>query len=133
MKNEIKVSNINPDAQRFNGVHRKGKHFYKEYRSLVIHKNQIESPVILRLYGTNSASYCAIWARLKDGETSGTGRASGYGWNRESGAADEAIKASGITLTRSISGTGEIYEAVEAITRHIHPRSKSIKIITANP
>jgi hypothetical protein len=129
----IKVTNINPDAERFNGTHRKENHFYKEYRSLVIHKNEIKSPVILRLYGTNSASYCAIWVRLKDGEISGTGTASGYGWNRESGAAGEAIKASGITLSRSIFGTGEIYQAVEAITKHIYPRSKSIKIITANP
>lgn len=45
-----------------------------------------------------SPVYCSLWVHGK-GETSGYGRASGYGYHKESAALQAAIDSAGITLT----------------------------------
>ena len=66
---------------------------------------------------TASVVYCTIWT--ESGRNSGTGRASGYGYHKESAALAEACESAGITLSRDIAGVGEsaIREAILAIGR----------------
>ena len=89
----------------------------------VIGRNKagMEEAVTARFWMGRSSSastvYCAIWCRGKDYWTSGKGTAGGHGYCKKSAALDEAIRSAGITLSRSVHGTGEIREACEAIAR----------------
>ena len=64
---------------------------------------------------TASVVHCTIWTP----ENSGSGRAGGYGYDKESAAFAEACENAGITLSRDIAGVGEsaIREAILAIGR----------------
>ena len=127
---------------KFNVNHRKDNAFYMQYTALVFKGAEASEAVTLRLYATNSRTYCCLWTggsyRLgKDGtEThrNGSGTAGGYGYHRGSAAACEAIYNAGIELDEDISGRGDssIVEAVEAIARAIYPEKKyHIHIIQA--
>jgi hypothetical protein len=103
--------NTNSQTDNFNRSHRKENHFYKEY--LVITPN-LQQIISCRMYGTGAMNYCCIWVRvIPQGEQyathtiSGTGKAGGYGYHRESAAAHDAITAAGYILSESISGVGE--------------------------
>jgi hypothetical protein len=82
-----------------------------------------------------SVVYCSIWVHRpeqrdrKTGELevpgawwSGTGKAGGYGYHKQSAALHQAIRSAGITLSRSVSGTGECEDALKAIARAMYPR-----------
>lgn len=82
-----------------------------------------------------SVVYCSLWVRrpslwdaegtslLKEGAWwSGSGSAGGYGYHKGSAALDEAIRSAGITLSRSVSGTGECEQALMAIAKAMFPR-----------
>ena len=82
-----------------------------------------------------SVVYCSLWVRrpairnatktgyIKEGAWwSGSGQAGGYGYHKGSAALDGAIRLAGITLSRSISGTGECEEALMAIAKAMYPR-----------
>lgn len=80
-----------------------------------------------------STVYCSVWIRrpgiskdgtwIKEGAWwSGSGSAGGGGYHKGSAALDEAIRSAGITLSRSISGTGECEQALMAIAKAMFPR-----------
>ena len=82
-----------------------------------------------------SVVYCNLWVRrpairnatktgyIKEGAWwSSSGQAGGYGYHKGSAALDSAIRLAGITLSRSISGTGECEDALMAIARAMFPR-----------
>ena len=82
-----------------------------------------------------SVVYCSLWVRrpairnatktgyIKEGAWwSGSGQAGGYGYHKGSAALDGAIRLAGITLSRSISGTGECEPALMAIAQAMYPR-----------
>lgn len=105
--------------------HRKEKNFYKEFAILVDQGPVlgIRDLLILRCYGTKARNYVCFW--IQDSKHGiwghGPGMADGYGWDRESGAAQGAIESIGITLSDSIEGRGEyaIQEALRAIAREL--------------
>jgi hypothetical protein len=88
-----------------------------------------------------STVYCSVWIRRprildKDGNLainsawwSGTGSAGGYGYHKSSAALDEAIRSAGITLSRSVSGTGECDDALMAIAKTMFPRLKAERFL----
>ena len=82
-----------------------------------------------------SVVYCSLWVRrpairnatktgyIKEGAWwSSSGQAGGYGYHKGSAALDSAIRLAGITLSRSISGTGECEPALMAIAQAMYPR-----------
>ena len=82
-----------------------------------------------------SVVYCSLWVRRpaipnsaktgtpKEGAWwSGSGSTGGYGYHKGSAALDEAIRSAGITLSRSVSGTGECEQALMAIAKAMFPR-----------
>jgi hypothetical protein len=82
----------------------------------------MQEAVCARFYMGRASSasvvYCSVWVTNgKDYWTSGKGDAGGGGYCKKSAALDDAIRSAGITLSRSVSGTGEIREACEAIAR----------------
>ena len=89
---------------------------------------RIPEVVTLRLYGTGSKNYAAIWIHGQPEDRRGTGQAGGYGYHRPSAAAAEAIKNAGIELDTDIAGVGEsaIREAVMAIAKALKVKKPAI-------
>lgn len=99
-------------------------------RTIVVAKRGPEwsVPIDVRWYmgRSNHASvvYCTVWL----GQNSGTGKAGGYGYHKESAAFGDALGSAGVTLTRAgreanheIHGVGDsaIRSALEAIMREL--------------
>jgi hypothetical protein len=63
-----------------------------------------------------SVVYCSIWINCGGYSTSGYGSASGYGYDKISSALAHALDSAGVVLNRSINGSGQTREALEAIT-----------------
>jgi hypothetical protein len=89
-----------------------------------------------------SVVYASIWVRrpaIRNAEDtgwakdsawwSGSGNAGGYGYHKQSAALHEAIGSAGITLSRSVSGTGECEEALLAIAKAMFPRLKDERFL----
>lgn len=122
---------FNAKAKRsFTTAHRKEKSgFFKEYAMLVPSrwsKQELQAVVTLRLYWPGQTTcYACLWvhknAVIADGGTcvNGSGTAGGYGYDKASAAAGEAIRNAGFTLEKSISGVGEsaIREALLAVAK----------------
>ena len=81
----------------------------------------LENIITVRCYmgrsKESSTVYASIWIDTPCYHSSGKGKASGYGYHRNSTAIGEAIESAGITLDQSIDGVGNgaIHEALGAI------------------
>ena len=105
---------------------------------IAYYKGEILEPVILRLYIGRSRSahtvYAAIWCNERNAKTGeyvsacGHGKAGGYGYCKQSAAADDAIRNAGIALSESISGVGQraVEDAMRAIARAMGYRKLAI-------
>jgi hypothetical protein len=78
-------------------------------------------PVTTKFWMGRSRNASRVYCTMRSGNetviASGSGWAGGYGYDKESAALDDAIRNAGITLSRSISGTGECRQALEAVAR----------------
>lgn len=82
-------------AHKFNVNYRKERGLYKGFK--VINLKTCAEVIDVRFYNTTGrANYCAMWIYSDVFNSSGTGRACGYGYNRESAAFNEAICNCGI-------------------------------------
>ena len=102
-----------------NAVNYKGqKELVKSYNVIT---DTLREIIMARCYIGRSASastvYASIWINSPGYHSSGKGKASGYGYHKESAAIDAAIESAGITLDQSIDGVGDgaIEEALKAI------------------
>jgi len=115
---------------KFTTSHRKeGKCWFQEY-SIITTNNAYEvkglkeanQVITLRIYGTGARNTACIWVNHTGfAHTSGSGSAGGYGYDRKSAAAQEAINNAGFSLSQDIGGVGEsaIREALQAIAEEI--------------
>jgi len=71
-------------------------------------------PLSVRFYSTQSTTYCCVWGSLKGTHFNGSGKASGYGYHRESAALSEALTSAGFEVD-GLSGTGQTNEAITKI------------------
>ena len=104
-----------------NAVNYKGqKELVKSYNVIT---DTLREIIMVRCYIGRSASastvYASIWINSPGYHSSGKGKASGYGYHKESAAIAEAIESAGISLDKDISGVGDdaIYVALKAIAR----------------
>lgn len=105
--------------------HYKGKNYGGE-KETVTHKSVIcivdgkaIEPITYRAYMGRSKGaavvYATIWAHSPECHRSGSGQAGGYGYHKESAAAYEAAMACGFSFDRSLHGTGQIDQMLEAM------------------
>lgn len=78
-------------------------------------------PVQARIYSTGATSTCCLWVNTRGINTSGSGKAGGYGYHKGSVALEFAIANAGFTLSGNIGGVGEsaMREALLAIATAI--------------
>jgi hypothetical protein len=95
---DAEKKNFNPNYRKYTGL-------YKGFK--VVNLKNGREVLDVRFYcPTGRANYCAMWIHSDIFASSGTGRACGYGYNRESAAFNEAINNCGIKGFPCFSGSG---------------------------
>jgi hypothetical protein len=70
------------------------------------YNNQPRTIADVRIYFPGSVCYCAAWINNGKTSTSGTGKASGYGYHMESGAVSDALRNAGFDFSERFHGVG---------------------------
>lgn len=108
------IAKFNPEIKpKFNSNHRKeGKCYFNEYCGIAINKTykNLYPAVTIRTYQVSDYGkiYACIWINGNKIYSSGSGSASGYGYDLKSTAVGEAIRNSGFELSENIAGRGSI-------------------------
>lgn len=102
----MKIESFNR-VSNINGSYRKEKGYAGTY--LVVDSEGIVK-IDLRIYWTAHTCWACVW--LVGG--SGSGKAGGYGYDKESAAVWSAFKSAGVSIS-GLSGTGMIKEALELV------------------
>jgi hypothetical protein len=110
----------------FNRAYHKDKgltHGYKVIDCNPEHADYNDEPSTvadIRVYFPGSVCYCAAWLH-GTADTSGTGKAGGYGYHMQSAAIEAALKAAGFNFNQEIGGRGTEAEqaAIMAAARAI--------------
>jgi len=87
--------------------------------------------VTCRIYWPGSVAYCALWIHSDEMHASGTGKAGGYGYCKESAAIHDAIYNAGFTLSEDVGGRGTqaAYEALEAVAACVTGKRKFYRVL----
>ena len=99
------------------------KELISSWNVVVNSDDGLKNIITVRCYMGRSAStstiYASLWVYDAEHRTSGTGKAGGYGYHKESEAIAKAVKSAGISLDKGISGVGDsaIEDALEAIAQ----------------
>ncbi len=106
-----------------NVAHRKEDKFFKSYTLISFNQKEVKSfnngfseNLSVRFYNTNSTSYCCIWGSLKGVHFNGSGKASGYGYDRLSAAFEYALKSAGFNVS-GLAATGQNEEAIKHLSK----------------
>ena len=126
---DLKVLSIVKDVSRQWTNYGDAKGLIRAFSGVVFLAGQPAAPlqcaVTVRFYMGRSSKasvvYCTFWAHNATMSVAGSGRAGGYGYCKQSAALADAITAAGITMSRSIHGTGEIREAINALVEYLCP------------
>lgn len=104
------------------------KELCSTFNVMALHKGRMVEAVTCRVYMGRSRSsstvHATVWLHGKEYHGSGSGQAGGYGYNKESAAVDTALAMAGVKLSRSVHGTGETREALEATARALGYRGQ---------
>lgn len=98
------------------------KELVSTWNVIVNDNGKLINLITVRCYMGRSSSasvvYATVWVH-GDHYTSGTGKAAGYGYHKQSAAIGDAIENAGIEMSESINARGDsaITEALEAIAR----------------
>lgn len=115
-KNKLTPIVLDAELKVFNVNFRKCNGFYGGFKVIDLKKNDIAIDV--RFYNTTGrANYCAMWIYSDLFTSSGTGRACGWGYDRESAAFNNAIVNCGIKGFPCFSGSGDNLWAIETLVK----------------
>ena len=103
----------NGKESRININDRKESRFAKQFSGIVYDNGKFREVVTLRLYRTDARVYACVWTW----HTAGSGHAGGYGYHKDSAAAQTALHRAGYSFDRDIVGDSLIREAVEAVCK----------------
>ena len=118
---------------KFTPSHRKeGKCWFTGYKVIDLdgegYKDGAKTVVDARVYGTGAQNTACLWVYTADMHTSGSGKAGGYGYHRQSAALGCAIENAGFSLSSRIDGVGDgaMREALLAIARAVGVKRPAI-------
>ena len=87
------------------------KELIRAYDVVVNDNERLANIITARCYMGRSANastmYASIWIYDEKHHTSGSGKAGGYGYHKQSAAISDAIESAGIELDEDISGRGD--------------------------
>ena len=114
---KAKLGNENSNAINYGNK----KELIRSWNVIVNSDDGLKNIITVRCYmgrSTNASTvYASIWIYNEKHHTSGTGKAGGYGYHKQSAAIADAIESAEITLNENIAGAGDsvIEQALEAI------------------
>lgn len=116
----MKILNFIPKDSINAKSHRKENNFYKEFQLVVFDKetNKFHVPLQIRVYATNAIHSACVWFNHNELHATGSSRAGGYGYHRESQAISDALIGSGFEFERGFGGTGQTEKAIETIAEY---------------
>ena len=122
------VQHLKQNDKGFRIGDRKDNLPHEKYSVCTIEKGQIEERIDVRVYFSKSKVYAAIWVRPKKAfsHPSGTGWASGYGYDKPSAAIQQAFRAAGYQFEKSFGGVGQ--QGIEAALKAVAEFHKMGKI-----
>lgn len=119
MKISVKELGDNINAKS----HRKENSFYKSYQLVSFdlaskddYNKGFNTKLDVRFYGGNSTIYCCIWGSLNGIHYNGSGKAGGYGYDKESAAFEAALKCAGFDVS-GLACTGQNEDAINEIAK----------------
>lgn len=117
---EITVKSFEPQ-ENMNAYIRdqEAKHLYKGYKAVTFDGEKIIELVDLRIGVTASTAYACVWFNGEKKWAYGSGKASGYGYDKGSAAAESAFRSAGM-ITSDFGGTGCNREAVQAAGEYLN-------------
>lgn len=97
----------------------------------VIDRDTGREIVTCRIYWPGTTAYCALWVHSKGVHASGTGKAGGGGYCKESAVIDSAIRDAGFDMSESVHGRGTqaAYEALEAVAACVTGKRKFYRVL----
>lgn len=116
---EITVKSFEPQ-ENMNAYIRdqEAKHLCKGFKAIAIDGEKLVELVDLRIGATASTAYACVWFKGADKWAYGSGKASGYGYDKGSAAVESAFRAAGM-VTSGFGGTGCNQEAVQAAGEYL--------------
>lgn len=124
-KERLTALELDANNHIFNINYRKDKGLYKGFK--IIELKTGTEIIDVRFYNTTDrANYCAMWIFSDVFKSSGTGRACGYGYNRESAAFNEAICNCGIKGFPRFGGSGCNEWALEILCKILNVKKHKI-------
>lgn len=98
--------------------HRKESKLSSGFKLLKINasEKEVEQVLDVRFYWAGHTCYCCLWGSFKGELFDGSGKAGGYGYEKESAALDAALTSAGI-MVKDLSGTGQTKEAIDKIAK----------------
>ena len=94
------------------------KHLCKGFKAVTFDGEKMIELVDLHIGATASTAYACAWFKSVDKWAYGSGKAGGYGYDKESAAAESAFHAAGM-VTSGFGGTGCNREAVQAAGEYL--------------
>jgi hypothetical protein len=131
---EYMIATYDPNKKaKFTSSHRKeGKCWFWGFKVIDLdgegYKNTARTVVDARVYGTDTVNTACLWVSTESMHTSGSGKAGGYGYHRQSAALGCAIESAGFSLSSRIDGVGDdaMREALLAIARAVGVKRPAI-------
>lgn len=116
---EITVKSFEPkEAMNAYIRNQEAKHIYKGFKAVTFNGEKMIELVDLRIGATASTVYACVWFNGRKKWACGSGKASGYGYDKGSAATEAAFLAAGMT-TSNFGGTGCNREAVQAAGEYL--------------
>lgn len=104
-------------------AHRKQNSFYKSYQLVSFDPDKkdtyfkgFNTCLDVRFYGSGSTIYCCIWGSLNGVYYNGSGKAGGYGYDKERTAFEAALNCAGFEVS-GLAATGENEVAINEIAK----------------
>ena len=131
---EYMTATYDPNKKtKFTSSHRKeGKCWFWGFKVIDLdgegYKDGAKTVVDARVYGTGTTNTACLWVSTRDMHASGSGKAGGYGYHRQSAALGVAIENAGFSLSSRIDGVGDdaMREALLAIARAVRVKRPAI-------
>lgn len=128
-KRKVKIT-YNPKRSKFSIANRKENNFVGGFKVLNFHekdyKNDFKICIDLRFYSTGSNFYACLWVDTAEISARGSARVGGYGYDKKSAAAAEAIINCGFSGFPRFSGSGDVIFGIENLLKFLNVKKYQI-------
>lgn len=105
---------INKLTRGLNINHRKESKFSSSYTIVAMTEKGFGQPLSVRFYWTGQTCYCCVWGSVNDEGFNGSGKAAGWGYDKQSAALSMALTSAGFEVS-GLSASGNTEGAIDRV------------------